>query len=888
MASGGATYWPRAPWFNTSLAAGAATSRLIGSPDPSDSQPRAGLMWCTGGSEGFVIGTSMRPPWAATSLLLCLSLAQLGIRVVDGTCDVSCLDLTFSPTLPPPHEHNRGVPVCGHEGCGHAAPYVGLENFGCSAQADAWGSACCNERTCPGAGQVIRPSRSHPATAGPSPAPPPPPPAPPRPAGAPCGSAEGACHASDLQRRMDAVTAECCNQPSESCPHGMPLSCNAGCASVFLPFWNDCQSVVHGAADAYAELVSDCRAADRAAGVKASGRAPYKLDIEYSGANWLDGWDFFTDADPTQGCVRYVDAVEAAQRRLTAYEPASNTFQIRADASDLFFDCKTDGRPSVRLASKKTWHAGGLFVIDLTHMPTGCATWPAFWLVAAPCGRQAACSWPIGGEIDIIEGANLNTRVLSTLHTTGNCAMNPACSDYPNMTGSFPAERDCDGSANGNAGCGIQHPAHGTFGAPLNSQGGGVFAAEWMERSIKIWFFTHDNVPRDLHAGTPEPRGWGAPYAAWPLEANCASTHFEDLQIVFDTTFCGPFASSTYGQQCHDQPASCHTATAADSRAAGKSFARCWAAITAAKAKLQAPEFGGCLSATSTDAEIQAVLFANSAGGCVRPCGVDMSTTCTPGPGTALTCSDAAADLAANPQDSCNQNIDWVVSHGLFEHPDWYTGSGLSPTSDRRAIQAWLFHKGTGGCMLPCGDIASLNLPFNPGPGRPKLRTHVLTPPTDAAKRCEEKTLWEPAAFQKAFWDVKSVKVFQPTGLVQTCRDGVQGEGEQGVDCGGPCPPCKAGSQRGACGTPIPGDACYTNVRWALAQGLPKHPEWYAGSCLGAHSDPVAVQAWFYARMPEQACPRPCGDLSHLHLCFQPTIGGKNCGTCPHDGASGH
>ena len=38
------------------------------------------------------------------------------------------------------------------------------------------------------------------------------------------------------------------------------------------------------------------------------------------------------------------------------------------------------GRPSVRISSKNSYTTG-LFLIDLEHMPTGCGTWPAFWLV---------------------------------------------------------------------------------------------------------------------------------------------------------------------------------------------------------------------------------------------------------------------------------------------------------------------------------------------------------------------------------------------------------------------------------------------------------------------------------------------------------------------------
>ena len=47
-----------------------------------------------------------------------------------------------------------------------------------------------------------------------------------------------------------------------------------------------------------------------------------------------------------------------------------------------------------------------------------------------------------------------------------------------------------------------------------------------------------------------------------------------------------------------------------------------------------------------------------------------------------------------------------------------YQGSGLTPRSDPRAVQAWLHHLGPGkdgGCdRLPCGDLTSLALSFDP------------------------------------------------------------------------------------------------------------------------------------------------------------------------------
>jgi hypothetical protein len=48
------------------------------------------------------------------------------------------------------------------------------------------------------------------------------------------------------------------------------------------------------------------------------------------------------------------------------------------------------GRPAVRLISDNTY-THGLFILDLNHMPYGCGTWPAFWLLGP--------DWPANGEI---------------------------------------------------------------------------------------------------------------------------------------------------------------------------------------------------------------------------------------------------------------------------------------------------------------------------------------------------------------------------------------------------------------------------------------------------------------------------------------------------------
>lgn len=152
-------------------------------------------------------------------------------------------------------------------------------------------------------------------------------------------------------------------------------------------------------------------------------------------------------------------------------------------------------------------------------------------------------------------------------------------------------------------------------------------------------------------------------------------------------------------------------------------------------------------------------------------------------------------------------------SDGLVNHPDWYPGSGLTPASPAAAMQAWLYHRGGEDCALPCGDLSALHLGFDP------VRPSWLAPDVDSDPHtiCNERVLWQPEKFQQAFWSVKSVKVFQPSGTATTCSDGERNGGEDGVDCGGPCDAaCPTGGPPPPCHSPLPGEPCYVNVQWVL------------------------------------------------------------------------
>jgi hypothetical protein len=84
---------------------------------------------------------------------------------------------------------------------------------------------------------------------------------------------------------------------------------------------------------------------------------------------------------------RYVNGSVATTNGYTTAD--NNSVTISVDTTNKW-PSGGPGRPAVRLISDNTY-THGLFILDLNHMPYGCGTWPAFWLLGP--------EWPANGEI---------------------------------------------------------------------------------------------------------------------------------------------------------------------------------------------------------------------------------------------------------------------------------------------------------------------------------------------------------------------------------------------------------------------------------------------------------------------------------------------------------
>ena len=129
----------------------------------------------------------------------------------------------------------------------------------------------------------------------------------------------------------------------------------------------------------------------------------YDLVDNYTPNAFLNMFDFYSSYDPTNGAntiaTRLIYADQRAGHVQYVNRTVSDTLNLTAVSEGVVY-LKVDtvnryplggkGRPSLRLTSKHDY-THGLFILDLTHMPTGCGTWPVYWLLGP--------NWPYTGEI---------------------------------------------------------------------------------------------------------------------------------------------------------------------------------------------------------------------------------------------------------------------------------------------------------------------------------------------------------------------------------------------------------------------------------------------------------------------------------------------------------
>lgn len=149
-------------------------------------------------------------------------------------------------------------------------------------------------------------------------------------------------------------------------------------------------------------------------------------------------------------------------------------------------------------------------------------------------------------KIDILEGVHNQGTNHLTLHTSDGCSI-----DGDGFSGSLTTSNcyvNAEGQSN-NQGCSISASDSNTYGAGFNANNGGVYATEITSDYISIWFFPRGSIPSDIEGDNPSPSSWGQPLAHF--EGSCdIPSKFYDMELTFDTTFCGDWAGGVWSESC--------------------------------------------------------------------------------------------------------------------------------------------------------------------------------------------------------------------------------------------------------------------------------------------------------------------------------------------------
>ncbi|KAK3109286.1 hypothetical protein LTR53_017620 [Teratosphaeriaceae sp. CCFEE 6253] len=290
----------------------------------------------------------------------------------------------------------------------------------------------------------------------------------------------------------------------------------------------------------------------------------FSLVADYSGKTFFDGFTAFTDADPTNGMVTYVDMATAAEKRYIGFVQNGITESLNAYIG-VDYTSVTAKRDSVRLTSKATFDVGTIVVMDVFHAPSAFGSWPALWLL----GDVSGGVWPYsnGAEIDVLEFVHNSSVNAVTLHTGPGCTVQNTRNLFqgelqdPNCNAGTPLP--------GTTGCSIQatHQAVSrgrtlaTAGEPFNAQHGGVYVTVWTADGISAYLFSRSALPGDLMAGTPDPTRWTTQPLAH-FDGGCDfANEFSTMRIITDQTFCGDWAGKAEIWESSGAQAATGTAT---------------------------------------------------------------------------------------------------------------------------------------------------------------------------------------------------------------------------------------------------------------------------------------------------------------------------------------
>lgn len=127
-------------------------------------------------------------------------------------------------------------------------------------------------------------------------------------------------------------------------------------------------------------------------------------------------------------------------------------------------------------------------------------------------------------------------------------------------TTKLAAGGNCNAPGDGTTGCPQSTMSTQNYGKGFNAGAGGIYAAEWTDQAISVWFFPRNSSQANALSSGPSSSNststnntqstvstanFGTPLARFDGGSGCdIDTHFSNHSIILNTALCGDWAGS--------------------------------------------------------------------------------------------------------------------------------------------------------------------------------------------------------------------------------------------------------------------------------------------------------------------------------------------------------
>ncbi|KIY71879.1 glycoside hydrolase family 16 protein [Cylindrobasidium torrendii FP15055 ss-10] len=271
----------------------------------------------------------------------------------------------------------------------------------------------------------------------------------------------------------------------------------------------------------------------------------WTLGNNWTGEDLFDAFNFDNKAADNQGAAYYSD-----RKSGLVWTDEDGNAVVGIDSTEA-----VDGlRKSIRMTSKDTFNVGSLVILDVQELPAVCGVWPAIWM-------NGDGVWPASGEIDILEGVNMYTQNVMSVHTNEGCYLDKSLlSALRGVTLKVKDQLSCDAIANPET-CGFNVDDNSSYGPPFNSQGGGTLAVSLETSGVHFYYWKQGQVPQDIYNNTPTPSNWGDALISVISPSCKIEDHFKDMRIVVNINLAGTFTSGVWSYPGNGQEKACSEIT---------------------------------------------------------------------------------------------------------------------------------------------------------------------------------------------------------------------------------------------------------------------------------------------------------------------------------------